>query len=240
MKHYIIDGHNLILTNRHLSEVLDYRGPKAPRELLEARLIEWGAGEERVRIVLYYDGRDFEGSHPGNRDEGVLSVRFTDPPAEADDRIVYEASRLLGMGEVVIVVTGDRGIAQRLGGSGVRSADPSAFWRRIRPRPAALKKEEHFSAEEIATLGAEMLARSADSVEDPIPAPDSPGEVHGRSSGPTRLATPPVIKEKRSADATRRRSADREARREAFREKQKRRDERREAKKKPSKKRRGW
>lgn len=231
MRLYFVDGHNLILSTEMLSDLLELEGRRASREEAESLVLNWADREGDVRVRLYYDGQQFEGGHPGNRDEGPLSVRFTDPPAEADDRIVYEASREAGAGEKVTVVTGDGGIRNRLGGLSVRFLDGEQYLRDLTAPPAPPSKEGRFSDDEQAVLGRELRAHAS--------AGDRPG-VGGSPEGASRRrpAKVPVTKPKEPPVHAR---PDKEARVEAYRKRADKRTKKTAATKpKPRKKRRGY
>ncbi len=161
MRLFIIDGHNLILSTEMLSDLLALEGRRASREEAESLILHWAERQGDVRVSLYYDGEEIEGGHPGNRDEGPLSVRFTDPPAEADDRIVFEASREAGGGEKVTVVTGDGGIRNRLAGMAIQFLEVEKYLRDLTAPAPSPSKEGRFSEDEHNALGEELRAHAA-------------------------------------------------------------------------------
>ncbi len=245
MRLYFIDGHNLILSTARLSDRLAHQGKRASRDEAEALILRWAEREGDVRAHLYFDGEDHPEGHPGNRDEGPLSVRFTDPPAEADDRIVFDASREAGAGEKVYVVTGDGGIRNRLIGHKIEFVDTTGFLQILTASVPEKGKEERFSEGERAALTEEMIAHAAEEEEkeeggsaEAEPAP--PGPSRPATGGrPARRRVPPALC---PAPPVRPAGPDREAKRESYRKRMQKRLERRGGGKrgKTRKKRRGY
>ncbi|RPJ43068.1 MAG: hypothetical protein EHM19_09395, partial [Candidatus Latescibacterota bacterium] len=165
MKRIIIDGHNFILTVESLADRLAFEGKRASREEAEGLVLSWAerTGEESVHII--YDGQKFPSGHPGNRDEGPLRVRFTDPPAEADDLVAYEAKEAADRGETVVVVTSDKDLAKKAKRSGASVESTEDFFFEITRAPAPAQKEEHFTEEELAVLEREMIDRGGEEEE---------------------------------------------------------------------------
>jgi predicted RNA-binding protein with PIN domain len=166
MKRTIIDGHNFILTVESLADRLAFEGKRASRHEAERLVLEWAerADEENVHIV--YDGEKFPGGHPGNRDEGPLRVRFTDPPAEADDLIAYEAKEASEKGESVVVVTADKDLAKKAKRSGAKVVSTEDFYFEITRAPVHAHKEEHFTDEQLAELETAMMERAVEEPEE--------------------------------------------------------------------------
>ena len=161
MKLVLVDGHNLIFQSRRLSEILQYESGQASREEAERWILRWAEKAGEVRVLLVYDGKTFPGGHPGNRDEGPLRVRYTDPPAEADDRIVYEAERAAGRYGRITVVTDDRTLRGKARAAGAETEEVAAFLRELGAPPEETPKEARFTAEEADALAREMLRRPA-------------------------------------------------------------------------------
>ncbi|MBN1826925.1 MAG: NYN domain-containing protein [Candidatus Eisenbacteria bacterium] len=174
MKLYLVDGYNLIFNSRRLSELLHYDGRRASREEAERVILRWARAAGDVRVLLVYDGKRFSGGHPGNRDEEPLLVRFTDPPAEADDRIVYEAGRAAGRFGRVFVVSDDRGLREAARAAGADTVDIESYLRAIFTPGAEPFKEARFSDEEAAEIAEEQMRRPAPAREEPSPPPPLP------------------------------------------------------------------
>lgn len=196
MRITVIDGHNLILRVQALTEKIDYEGRRASREEAEALILAWADREGEGAVRLVYDGRLFEGSHPGSRDEGRLQVRFADPPAEADDLIRHEAMEASLRADAVVVVTGDKALARSVEEYGARVVDPGSFFRELTRKPPSPDKERRFSADEIDALRAEMMERGEgepDRVveETPRPAPRKPTPPEPRPPRPKQPAVRP-------------------------------------------------
>lgn len=226
---YFVDGHNLILGTRPLSDRLALDGRRASRDEAEDLILGWAEREGSVEVRLIYDGREFETGHPGNRDAGPLAVRFTDPPAEADDRIVFEASREAGAGLSVTVVTGDQGIRNRLNGSRVRFLDGPEYFRLLTAPSAEPRKEERFTGDERRALGRELRAHAA------AGHPDGDGP---NFAPPAKAAPPPIPPKSKNPPVIVR--PGKEDRREAFRKRAGRRAGGKGPKAKSRKKRRGF
>ncbi len=103
---WIIDGHNVIFAVPQW-ESLQIEGRRAEargalEEMLESLGRAWG-----VQIWLVFDGNHLE----RNPHQGVwphLRAEYSNPPEEADDRILYLAGQALRAGERPLVVTSDR------------------------------------------------------------------------------------------------------------------------------------
>lgn len=116
---YLLDGNNLIGRAR---------GKSRPSEEDVSSLIAEVAGRlrrTRATAVLYLDGG--EGGRPVSL--GTLSVRRSGS-LTADDAIVAEIQRARSAREIV-VVTGDRGLAERARAAGAQWVSPEQFWRRF-------------------------------------------------------------------------------------------------------------
>ena len=191
VKLYLVDGHNLIFRSRALWEVLHYEGKSASREEAERMILRWARRAGERRVLLVYDGKTFPGGHPGNRDEGPLRVRFTDPPAEADDRIVYEARREGERRGMVVVVTGDRALAAEARRAGAETIAPDAFLALLTAPAAEKEKEARFSAEEREALAEEQMRRPPLSPSRRSPEPTSPPVPAGGSGRTVPAGEPP-------------------------------------------------
>jgi len=90
-------------------------------------------------------------------------VRFTDPPAEADDLIAYEAKEASEKGESVVVVTADKDLAKKAKRSGAKVISTEDFYFEITRAPVHAHKEEHFTDEQLAELETAMMERASKS-----------------------------------------------------------------------------
>ncbi|MFH1681904.1 MAG: NYN domain-containing protein [Candidatus Eisenbacteria bacterium] len=167
MRQTIIDGHNFILTVESLAERLAYEGKRASREEAEDLVLEWAKRSGEVSASIIYDGQKFPGGHPGNRDEGPLRVRFTDPPAEADDLIAFEAKEAVGRGDEVTVVTADKDLAKKAKRAGAKIISTEHFYYDVNRPPPQSTKEEHFTAKQMAELEETLLTREEEEPESP-------------------------------------------------------------------------
>jgi predicted RNA-binding protein with PIN domain len=176
MRLTIIDGHNFILTVESLAERLAFEGKRASREEAEELVLQWARRSEETSASIIYDGGKFPEGHPGNRDEGPLRVRFSDPPAEADDIIAYEAKEAAERGDEVTVVTADKDLAKKAKKAGAKIVSTEDFYFEITRKPFHPEKEEHFTDEQIAELETAMLTRvdeeEPESFDEPEPEPD--------------------------------------------------------------------
>ncbi|MFH1278005.1 MAG: NYN domain-containing protein [Candidatus Eisenbacteria bacterium] len=231
MRITVIDGHNLILGVRSLAERVDFDGKRASRKEAETLILAWAEREGDMAVRLVYDGRRFEGSHPESRDEGPLRVRFSDPPAEADDLILHEAMDASLRADSVTVVTGDKELARSVEELGARVVDPAEFYRELVRRPPGPDKEHRFSADEIEALHEEMLGRGEGE--------EVPAAREATASPPrTVKAAPPKPKTPKQKRPAVQQGPKKEERREKFEAKQKRAKPK--SKPKSRKKRRGF
>jgi predicted RNA-binding protein with PIN domain len=110
---WIVDGHNTIFAVPALSRLQQSGERQEARRGLEAMLRPFA---ESLSDCLYivYDGNRLA-RNPDARDSGRLRMLYSQPPEEADDRIVFLAQRERGRGRPVTVVTNDRrSLAPRL------------------------------------------------------------------------------------------------------------------------------
>jgi hypothetical protein len=115
---YLLDGNNLIGRARRTGR---------PSEADVASLIAEVSDRlrrTRASAVLFLDGAGGRGASLGR-----LSVRYAGSRS-ADDAILAAIQRS-GASRDVVVVTGDRGLAERAREAGARSLSPEAFWSRF-------------------------------------------------------------------------------------------------------------
>jgi hypothetical protein len=110
---WIVDGHNAIFALPSLSRLQREGDRSGARQQLEA-LLESFASRLTGTVLIVYDGN----AMPRNPDAVTgphLQTLFSQPPEEADDRIVFLAEQALKKGRAVTVVTNDRrSLAPRL------------------------------------------------------------------------------------------------------------------------------
>jgi predicted RNA-binding protein with PIN domain len=212
MRLTIIDGHNLILTVQSLAERLEFDGKRASREEAEDLVLRWAERSGDMNAHVVYDGEKFPGSHPGNRDEGPLRVRFTDPPAEADDLIVFGAKEAVDRGDTVTVVTADKDLGRKAKRAGARVVSTEDFFFELKRAPLRPEKEEHFTDEQMAEIETAILEREEEEPEaESEPAPE-PGEEDRSAPGggvewgksiPEKKAAPRIQKPNKEERRTR-------------------------------------
>ncbi|MBD3161093.1 MAG: hypothetical protein GF346_02875 [Candidatus Eisenbacteria bacterium] len=130
---WIVDGHNVIFAHP-LLETLQRGGERREaRRRLEA-MLERLIARTRNRILVVYDGNRIE-RDPDARRGRSLRTQYSDPPEEADDRILRVTARLLRREPEVVaaVVTNDRALVERLPERVVWTT-PRAVFTRLRRR----------------------------------------------------------------------------------------------------------
>lgn len=103
---WIVDGHNLLFSFPHWARLHAGGRGRDARAALEAWLEAFGLAAG-VQPWLVYDGVDRAASGPLG-DHAHLRVRYSTPPAEADDEIRQLAIGALRAGRAVCVVSSDR------------------------------------------------------------------------------------------------------------------------------------
>lgn len=227
---WIVDGHNLVLNVPELVRLYEHESKKAARDAAEERLAELAEGSKHP-VHLVFDGQTFPGEQPpGGGGRGSVSVRFVDPPAEADDWIVTLARQEAGRGVSVAVATSDRGLLARLAGSPpIHRLGVEEFWRQSKrhirqrtPRAPEKPQPEASTAEELHALEKAMSqpaspepARPASDVEE-WPVAPQPERAASREPPP---APPPrdwrkelAAKKERGLKRQKRRAARRKGR----------------------------
>lgn len=118
----IVDGYNLILRSPHLK-------PGPERTLREARekllnLLSWTVGAGDARFIVVFDGEQGGSSEP-HRGGGRVEVRWSKPPAKADDVIRTLVEERSESDDRLTVVTSDLEVARhaRAMGADVALAD---------------------------------------------------------------------------------------------------------------------
>lgn len=138
---WIVDGHNMIFAHPVL-EGLQMRGERGEaRRRLEA-MLERLVARTRNRILIVYDGNRSE-RDPDGRPTGRLRTQYSDPPEEADDRILRVVDHLVRTepNRAVAVVTNDRALARRLPAE-VFWTTPRAVFQRLRAQARRTEGEE--------------------------------------------------------------------------------------------------
>ncbi len=134
---WLIDGHNTIFADSQLERLQTGGDRAAARHLLEAMLGRF-ATQRGLRVLIVYDGNRRAGN-PDVLRGGNVSTQYSQPPEEADDRILHLAESAIHHRERVVVVTSDRALAARLP-KATRCVDPTDLLRQIRMRPAREKE----------------------------------------------------------------------------------------------------
>ena len=131
----ILDGYNVIYAVPELARQMD-RSLEAAREALVRRCEAYRARRGNIgQIYVVFDGRDDECSGASEQQHGRVTVCFTQPPEEADQRILrlIEAER---PGRCV-VVSNDNEVFNNARAYGARVISVQEFAQQIRPaRPA--------------------------------------------------------------------------------------------------------
>jgi len=116
----IVDGYNVILRSPQLK-------PGSDRTLRESReklvnLLSWALGSGDAKFVVVFDGAELMGR---DEREGRVEVRYSRPPAKADDLIRALVEERLPKVERLTVVTSDLEVARhaRAMGATVALAD---------------------------------------------------------------------------------------------------------------------
>ncbi len=105
-RRWIVDGHNAIFALPTAGRLQREQHRFEARLHLERMLMAFATRLEKPLLVVY-DGNEIT-ANPDARREGPLHTLYSQPPEEADDRIVYLADRSLRQGESVAIVTDDR------------------------------------------------------------------------------------------------------------------------------------
>ncbi len=105
-RRWIVDGHNAIFALPIAGRLQREQHRFEARLHLERMLMAFATRLEKPLLVVY-DGNEIT-ANPDARREGPLHTLYSQPPEEADDRIVYLADRSLRQGESVAIVTDDR------------------------------------------------------------------------------------------------------------------------------------
>jgi predicted RNA-binding protein with PIN domain len=122
---WIVDGHNAIFAIPALSAQQQAGERLEARRGLE-RMLSRFAQELAHPLVIVYDGNRLL-PNPDARDTRELRTLYSQPPEEADDRIVFLVDEARRRGQSVVVVSNDRrSLAPRLA-SGVRMMDVTDF-----------------------------------------------------------------------------------------------------------------
>lgn len=105
-RRWIVDGHNLIFALPALCRLQMQGDRQRARWELEGLLLTFATRLEHPLIIVY-DGNEF-GSNPDAQRSHALETIYSQPPEEADDRIVYLATQAVARTETACVVTNDR------------------------------------------------------------------------------------------------------------------------------------
>jgi predicted RNA-binding protein with PIN domain len=149
---WIVDGHNAIFAVPAWEDLQVAGERRQARQCLEESLETFGRAIG-AQIWVVYDGNRLE-RNPDAVALPHLHTEYSNPPEEADDRILFLVARALREGEKPLVVTSDRKtLAGRLP-PGTRYLEVGRFFRRVYPRrvhapekwePSEMRDvEEHF------------------------------------------------------------------------------------------------
>ncbi len=103
---WIVDGHNAIFGLPALCS-LQTRGERQQARRDFETLLEPFARSLRRPLLVVYDGNQLL-PNPDARDCAWLQTLYSQPPEEADDRIVFLAQQMERRGQAVTIVTNDR------------------------------------------------------------------------------------------------------------------------------------
>jgi predicted RNA-binding protein with PIN domain len=103
---WIVDGHNAIFTLPDLCRLQTEGARQAARRALE-RLLEPFAGQLARPLLIVYDGNELPANPDASR-SSALHTLYSQPPEEADDRIVFLATEARRRDQSVSIVTNDR------------------------------------------------------------------------------------------------------------------------------------
>jgi predicted RNA-binding protein with PIN domain len=178
---WIVDGHNAIFAVRAWEDLQVEGRRREARLALEESLEVFGRAVG-VQVWVVYDGNRLE-RNPDARDDPHLKTWYSNPPEEADDRIIFLALGSLRQGERPLVVTSDRRTLGSRLPAGVRVMAVERFFRGVHPRfVRAPEKWEPEGCEDIERyfLGLEAPAESGgkgDGEASGERGPDSPNDL---------------------------------------------------------------
>ncbi len=164
-RRWIVDGHNAIFALPTVGWLQREQKQSEARERLERLLMGFATRLERPLLIVY-DGNEIA-ANPDALDRGPLRTLYSQPPEDADDRIVYLAERALRQGESVAVVTDDRSTLVPRLSAHVQVWPVLLFWKRFLspPAPEAGRDgvaEKQLSAQDQEQIAALFLERSAE------------------------------------------------------------------------------
>lgn len=153
---WIIDGHNMIFSLPQLAG-LQEAGERARARTQLEDLVAGFASRLRDPLIIVYDG-DRDSPAAGRRGSPV-SVQFSGPGKEADERIIDLAEKAVREGRAVAVVSNDRrSLASKLPRAVAVSSVEEFVERWIEPRPReAKKREKHLPPEDAREIAARLI-----------------------------------------------------------------------------------
>ena len=154
-RRWIIDGHNAIFALPVLGTLQRHARRQEARDELEQRLLPFSSQLSKPLLIVY-DGNEFT-ANPDARTHGNLQTFYSQPPEEADDRIVYLTQQTVGAGESVAIVSDDRRTLGSRLPEGVQLWAVRDFWDRFLNMGEAAK-EDHLD-------GSELSAADKDEIE---------------------------------------------------------------------------
>lgn len=146
----VIDGYNLILRSPAFRPD-DRRDLRAARDKL-VNLLSWAVGSGEVAFLVVFDGSEDAGGGLQAHRSGRVTVRFSKPPAKADDLIREIVEELRAARTETTVVTADLEVARhaRAHDAKVVLSDlfaASLFPERVKEQVEHYKKEKRGEAE---------------------------------------------------------------------------------------------
>jgi hypothetical protein len=180
---WIVDGHNAIFAVRAWEDLQVAGRRREARQALERSLEEFGRAIG-CQISVVYDGNTLE-RNPDALVLPHLRTEYSNPPEEADDRVVFLATRALREGERPLVVTSDqKTLAGRLP-AGVRCLEVDRFFRRV--VPTLLRPPEKWEPGEMQDVEEHFLRLSREAGEGTETPPQSaPEDEGGAAPGSSR------------------------------------------------------
>jgi predicted RNA-binding protein with PIN domain len=150
---WIIDGHNVIFTLPALSRLQMEGERQEARRALE-RLLEPFAARLSCPLLIVYDGNELP-ANPDASQSPAMHTLYSQPPEEADDRIIFLAAEARRRDQSVTIVTNDRRSLQVRLAPDVRVIAVEEFCRRFLhspPTPADEKQVPDAARQEIAGI----------------------------------------------------------------------------------------
>ncbi len=155
---WIVDGHNAIFAVGRLCRLQMEGKRQEARRRLELMLEPFARLLNRP-LLLVFDGNELIPNPEAGERAGIRTL-FSQPPEDADDRIVYLTEQARSRGEAVAVVTNDRrSLAPRLAsGTGILAIEVFID-QHLQPLLPEPRKEDGLSRADRDEIAAAFLAR---------------------------------------------------------------------------------